>query len=304
MTEIRLDAQVAIVTGSGRGIGREYALDLARHGAAVVVNDLDRDLADAVVAEIEAEGGTAAATYDSVSTPEGGAAIVQAALDRFGGVDAVVNNAGFLRTGMFEDLTVEQIDAIVDVHLRGTFFVTQPAYRVMKERGHGRIVAIASNAGAFGMPGHANYAAAKGGVIGLVRALAVEGTPHGIFSNAVLPTGRTTISANDPIPGLSDRFHAARELLESRSTPFTNAPLVTFLCSRSCTVSGEVFSSCAGRYARAFMGLTRGWVAPDADATTADDIAGHFDEIRDQADYLVPESMVDEYEDVAARLPV
>src|SRR6266545_3477892 len=129
---ISFDGEVAIVTGGGQGLGRGYCLDLARRGTAVVVNDVSREAADDVVGAIQEAGGRAVASYDSVSTPEGGRAIVQRALEEFGTVDVVINNAGFLRNGYFEDLTVEQIDAILDVHVRGAFFVTQPAWSVMR----------------------------------------------------------------------------------------------------------------------------------------------------------------------------
>lgn len=302
MTRIGFEGQVAIVTGSGRGIGREYALELGRRGASVVVNDVDRANAEAVAAEIEQAGGRACASWDSVSTPEGGRSIVESALARFGAVDVLVHNAGFLRPDFFEDVTVERLDAILDVHLRAGFFVGQPAYRAMQERGYGRIVMISSNVGTFGLAGSANYAAAKAGLIGLVRVLALEGAPSGISANAVLPTGRTTISANDPIPGLDDRFHATRLVLESRSTPPTNAPLVLYLASTACEQTGEVYSSCAGRYARVFTGLTRGWLADDAHSVTVEDIGQHLDEIRAEEGYLVPRSLVDEYADVADRI--
>lgn len=302
MTRIDFDGRVAVVTGSGRGIGREYALELGRRGASVVVNDVDRSNAESVAAEIEAAGGQAAASWDSVSTPEGGAAIVESALARFGRIDALIHNAGFLRPDFFEDVTVERLDAILDVHLRAGFFVGQPAYRAMRERGYGRIVMISSNVGTFGLAGSANYAAAKAGLIGLVRVLALEGASSGIRANAVLPTGRTTISANDPIPGLDERFHAVRLVLESRSTPPTNAPLVLYLASGACEQTGEVYSSCAGRYARVFSGLTPGWLAEDAHTVTVEDIASHLDEIRAEDGYIVPTSLVDEYADVADRL--
>ncbi len=300
--QIDFEDQVAVVTGSGRGIGREYALGLARRGAAVVVNDVQPELADAVVAEIQSAGGKAIASHDSVMTPEGGQAMVDCAVEDFGGVHILVHNAGFLRPDFFEDLSVARLDAVLDVHLRGGFFAGQPAYRAMRRRGYGRIVLISSNVGTFGLPGMSNYGAAKAGLIGLVRALAIEGAESGVLANAVLPTGRTTISAGDPIPGLPDRFHATRELLESRSRPPTNVPLVLFLASRECGQTGEVYSSCAGRYARVFTGLTPGWLADDADSVTVEDIAEHLEEIRSQDGYLVPNSLVDEYADVAERI--
>ena len=156
--------RVAIVTGAGRGLGRAYALELARQGAAVVVNDVGDPAA--VVDEIAAEGGRAVASHDSVATPAGGQAIVQRALDAFGTVDAVINNAGIVRDRTFAKLDLADLEAVLDVHLRGAFHVSQPAFRVMKERGYGRLLFVTSGSGLFGNFGQANYAAAKMGLVG------------------------------------------------------------------------------------------------------------------------------------------
>ena len=195
--------QVAIVTGAGRGLGRHYALDLARRGAKVVVNDLgcsvdgngaDPSVADEVVEEIRSTGGTAVASYDSVGTPEDGAAIVKTALDHFGRLDAVVSNAGIVEMMPFEDIPAENWSRMINTHLDGSFYVSQPAYKVMKEQGYGRLVFIASSAGAFGMPYGTHYAAAKAGILGLTNNIALEGRPHGILANAVLPFGLTRMA--------------------------------------------------------------------------------------------------------------
>jgi NAD(P)-dependent dehydrogenase (short-subunit alcohol dehydrogenase family) len=188
--------QVAIVTGAGRGLGRLYALELARRGARVVVNDLgttmhgrgsDASVADHVVAEIEREGGIAVASHDSVATSEGGAAIVGIALKRFGRVDAVVSNAGIFSTMQFDELPVEEWRRMLSVHLDGAFHLAQPAYRAMKAQGYGRFVLVSSSAGAFGQPASAHYAAAKAGVIALSKTLALELAPHKINVNSVAP---------------------------------------------------------------------------------------------------------------------
>jgi NAD(P)-dependent dehydrogenase (short-subunit alcohol dehydrogenase family) len=195
---IDFTGQVAVVTGAGRGLGRLYALELARRGAAVVVNDLggtmhghgaDPSVADEVVAEIEKAGGTAVASHEPVASPEGGAAIVRTALDRFGRLDALVSNAGIFQTVPFEDLSHADWRRMLEVHLDGGFHLAQPAFRAMKEQGYGRFVFIASSAGLFGQPLSAHYAAAKAGLVGLTSVIAIEGAPHDILANAVLPFG-------------------------------------------------------------------------------------------------------------------
>ena len=301
---VSLEGRVAIVTGAGRGLGRAHALDLARHGASVVVNDVGGEGemapdADAVVAEIEAAGGTATASHDSVATPAGGRAIVDRALERFGTVDAVVSNAGVLRNANFEDLTTAQLDEVLDTHLRGAFFVLQPAFVVMRDKGYGRIVLTSSSAGVFGMGGLANYAAAKGGLIGLAKALAIEGAEFGIRANAILPV------ANAPWRGPG--AHASRgvgvfadhDVLRPRLEPETVSPLVTYLSSPACTVTGEIFSALAGRFARAFVGLTEGWVADDPFSVTPDEIAARLDQIMRTDGHWIPATIGEEQASVA-----
>jgi NAD(P)-dependent dehydrogenase (short-subunit alcohol dehydrogenase family) len=190
--------QVVIVTGGGRGLGRLYAMDIARRGGAVVVNDpggtmrgqgSDPDVADQVVEEIGRAGGVAVASHDSVAAPEGGEAIVRAAIERFGRLDAVVSNAGIFHTVDFEALALADWRRMIDVHLDGSFHVAQAAFRVMRAQGGGRFVFITSSAGLFGQPQSAHYAAAKAGIVGLSNVVAVEGAAHGILSNCVLPFG-------------------------------------------------------------------------------------------------------------------
>jgi NAD(P)-dependent dehydrogenase (short-subunit alcohol dehydrogenase family) len=300
---ISFDGQVVIVTGAGRGLGRGYCLDLARRGAAVVVNDLDAAAADEVVAEIGAAGGTAVASPDSVATPDGGRAVVDRALEAFGTVDAVVNNAGFLRNGYFEELTLDRIDAILDVHVRGAFFVTQPAWTVMRAKGYGRVILTSSASGMFGLRGQANYCAAKAAAHGLCRGLAIEGEACGILVNAVVPMalGTTTIAEGHPLPGWDeDADFEARAVLDGREGVDTVVPLVTFLASRTCTVSGEMFSAVGGRYARVFVGVAPGWLAADVHCVTAEDIVRHLEAIRQLDGFSVPGSLHDEVKAVAA----
>jgi NAD(P)-dependent dehydrogenase (short-subunit alcohol dehydrogenase family) len=195
---IDFSEQVAIVTGAGRGLGRLYALDLARRGAAVVVNDLggtmhgegsDASVADQVVEEIKQQGGRAIASYESVGSPAGGQAIVDAAVDAFGRIDAVVSNAGIFNSIPFDQLTADDWRRMLRVHLDGGFYLSQPSFKVMAKQQYGRFVFISSSAGNFGQPMEAHYAAAKTGLVGLSNVIAIEGAAHGIQSNTVLPTG-------------------------------------------------------------------------------------------------------------------
>jgi NAD(P)-dependent dehydrogenase (short-subunit alcohol dehydrogenase family) len=187
MTDLRFDGRVAIITGAGGGLGRCHALELARRGARILVNDLGGAMdgsgssvsaAQRVVDEITALGGIAAPNHDSVATSEGGQAIVQAALHAFGRVDVLINNAGILRDKAFHKMDHTMIDAVIDVHLKGALFVSQPAFTLMREQGYGRIVNTSSASGLFGNFGQANYGAAKAGLAGLTRVLAIEGAGH------------------------------------------------------------------------------------------------------------------------------
>jgi NAD(P)-dependent dehydrogenase (short-subunit alcohol dehydrogenase family) len=297
--------QVAVVTGAGRGLGRLYALDLARRGAQVVVNDIgtsmsgageDQAVADAVVEEIVGFGGTAVASHDSVDTPEGGAAIVATATDAFGRLDAVVSNAGIFEMVPFEDLTVEQWQRMRSVHLDGAFHLAQPAYRVMKDQGSGRIVFVTSNTAAFGQETTAHYAAAKGGIIGLTHALANEAAPHGIRVNAVLPVGRTRMMLDSL--GRGER-HAVVDQLFEACTPELVVPLVTYFASSSCEVTHQLVSAVAGRYARVFLGLGEGWLG---DEPTAEDVAEHVAEITATEPHSVPAAVADEIVAMLSRL--
>jgi len=304
MTDTPLRNQVAIVTGAARGLGRSYARELAGLGAAVVVNDLPAsDAAANVIAEIERKGGQAVASLHDVATREGGAAVVRDAIEHFGRLDAVVNNAGLLRNAFFEGLTDAKLEQILGVHIKGVFHVTQPAFAQMRERGYGRVVNVSSNT-AFGMGGLINYATAKAGIIGLTRSLALEGAEHGILVNCVLPNARTRIMVDDPIPGFADDTHfmAAFQGVADRFDPELVAPLVGFLASPSCELTGEALSSLGGRYARVFYGVSQGWLSPPDRPVTAADIERHLEEIMDSTDFFIPAQIRDEFEQVAARL--
>ncbi|MEE2663827.1 MAG: SDR family NAD(P)-dependent oxidoreductase [Myxococcota bacterium] len=296
MTDIRFDHRVAVVTGAGGGLGRTYALELASRGARLVVNDLGgaadgtgsaSSAADQVVKEIEEAGGTAVASYDSVSSPAGGEAIVQTALDNFGKVDIVINNAGILRDKSFAKLPDADLCAVLDVHLKGAFYVSQPAFRVMKSNGYGRFLFTASAAGVFGNFGQSNYGAAKMGLVGLMNVLAVEGARSGILANTIMPVANTRLT-QDLLGPIAEKL-----------APECVTPLVTYLVSEQCELTHELFSVGGGRYARVFVGLAKGWNAgPDA-SVSAEDIASNLDAIREQAGYIVPTSIADEMRIIA-----
>ena len=277
MSLIAYEGRSVIVTGAGGGLGREYALALARHGARVVVNDLGGSvngdgvgttMADSVVGEIKDAGGEAVACYDSVSTPEGGRAIVDAAMDAFGSVDAVIHNAGILRDRSLAKLTPEEVDSVLDVHLKGGFIVTIPACARMKEAGYGRLVMTSSSSGLLGNFGQANYGAAKTGLVGLVHVAALEGARHGILANAIAPGARTRMT--DGLLGDLD------ELLD----PAQVAAMAVYLASPQCSQTHEIFSAGGGRFARYVVGLNEGWFTPNGPAS-ADDVLEHIDQIRD-----------------------
>ncbi len=305
MERVSFEDQVVIVTGGGRGLGRAYCLELAARGASVLVNDILEDSADQVAAEVRQAGGKAVASRASVATPEGGREIVESALEAFGTVDALINNAGILRNNLFEDLTVEQIDAVFDVNLRGTFFVTQPAWRIMKEKGYGRVVLTASAAGLFGRAGSVNYSATKAAMYGIGKALSFEGADHGIKVNTLLPRASSAITSKDPIPGFN-RYYSPEmmQALDPRRGPELTAPLVAYLVSRECSVTGETFSSAFGRYARVFVGVAPGWLVADPQAVAIEDVVENLDAIRDRDGYTVPLSNFEETATVAEMLGV
>jgi len=282
---ITFDGRVAVVTGAGGGLGREYALELGTRGAMVVVNDLggavdgsgaSHSAADLVVDQITGSGGEAVANYDSVATREGGEGIIRTALDAFGSVDIVINNAGILRDKSFANITLDEVDAVLDVHLRGAFHVSHPAFKVMKERGYGRFVHTTSASGLFGNFGQANYGAAKAGLVGLSNVLAIEGAKYNIRSNAVAPTARTRMT--------EDILGPFVEMLDPRLV----MPMVLYLCSEQNQYTHEIFTVGGGRFGRVFIGTNAGWFAGQGVVPTVEDVTEHLDEIRDVADYVIP----------------
>ncbi len=275
MAERRFDGRVAVITGAGRGLGREYAHLLASKGARVLVNDLGSTLkgvgvdagpADEVVREIRAAGGEAAACTESVATPEGGKAIIQAALDHFGRIDVLIHNAGNVRYGSLEEISQEDFDAVVDVHLMGAFHVVRPAFPLMCGAGYGRIVLTSSIGGLYGNQRVVNYGVSKAGIIGLNNVIAIEGAQKGVKSNIILPGAVTRMAE-----GLDTSQYPpmGAELV---------APVVGWLAHETCSISGEMLISMAGRVARALIAETQGVYRP---TWSIDSVAQQIDAIRD-----------------------
>ena len=289
MSDLGFDGKVAIITGAGGGLGKQHALSLAKRGALVVVNDLggavdgsgsDATAAQLVVDEIKAAVGEAVANTDSVATPEGGEAIVQTALDAFGRIDIVVNNAGILRDKAFHNMTPDLLGPVLDVHLKGAFYVTRAAWVHMREQQYGRVISTSSAAGLFGNFGQTNYGAAKMGLVGLTRVLAVEGARYGIKANAIAPLALTRMTENLMGGGLAEKLD-----------PALVSPLVTYLAHESCEPTGRVFSVGGGRVAEVFIAETPGFYKPDL---TAEDVAGNWAAITDREGYAVPANLGEE----------
>lgn len=305
MSDIELAGRVAVVTGAGGGLGRSHALALAARGARVVVNDIGVALdgsggssspAQNVAAEIRDRGGDAVAHHGSVATATGASDLVDAALETWGAVDIVVNNAGFIRDRSITKLTNDDWDAVVDVHLKGAFLVSRAAFPHMKQRGHGRFVHTTSAAGLFGNFGQANYAAAKMGVVGLSRTLAIEGARAGISSNVVSPVAVTPRIRELGLLDV-DRLGPLGDLL----LPEQVTSLVLLLAADGCPATGEVYSVIGGRYARVFTAVTPGWFAGIAAVPQPEELLAHLDEVRSERGYVVPAAA---FEEMAAVLPL
>lgn len=278
---LNFDGRVAVITGAGRGLGREYALLLAARGAAVVVNDpggsLTGDGSDAgpaqqVVDEIRAAGGQAEVSTDSVATPEGGRAIVETAMQRFGRVDILIHNAGTVRRGSLKDLSYEDFEAVLDVHLRGAFHVVRPAFPVMCAAGYGRIVLTSSIGGLYGNHNVANYGVAKAGLIGLSNVAALEGAEHDVRCNVIVPSAVTRMAE-----GIDTAAYPPMG-------PELVAPAVGWLAHETCSVTGEMLIAIGGRVARAVIAETPGVYRP---SWTIEDVADNIDGIRDTAEPVI-----------------
>ena len=285
---LRFDGDVAIVTGAGRGLGRCHALELARRGARTVVNDLGGDVdgdgreatpAEQVVDEIRQAGGEAVANHDNVATADGGERLVEQALDEFGGLAIVVNNAGILRDKAFHNLTPELVESVLRVHLSGAFNVTVPAWRHLRSSGYGRVVNTTSASGLFGNFGQANYGAAKAGLVGLTRSLAVEGRKVGISVNAISPMASTRMT--------QELLGENGELL----APEQVSPVVAYLCHRDCSISGQVLSVGGGHVSAVVTSVSQGITERDL---SAESVRDRLDEIFDLDGAIVPRHIGDE----------
>lgn len=280
-TQLRFDDRVAVITGGGRGLGREYALLLASRGARIVVNDpggslsgdgTDEGPAHDVVREITDAGGQAVASTESVATADGGKAVIDAAIEHYGRIDILIHNAGIVRRGSLKDMSYHDFESVLDVHLRGAFHVVRPAFPLMCAAGYGRIVLTSSIGGMYGNHGVANYAAAKAGILGLTNVAALEGAAEGVTCNAIVPGAVTRM---------------AEGLDTSAYPPMGSdlvAPVVGWLAHESCAVTGEFFVAIAGRVARAFIAETPGVYQP---SWSIEDIAANIDAIRDDTAPLV-----------------
>jgi NAD(P)-dependent dehydrogenase (short-subunit alcohol dehydrogenase family) len=275
MSELRFDDRVAVVTGAGRGLGRSYALLLASRGAKVVVNDtgasLTGDGADTgpaaeVVREIDAAGGKAFACTESVATAAGGQAIIQAALDHYGRIDILIHNAGTVRRAALTDMSYEDFDAVLDVHLRGAFHVVRPAFPLMRAAHYGRIVLTSSIGGLYGNHDVASYAVAKAGVIGLSNVVALEGAADDVKCNVIVPSAVTRMAE-----GIDTSAYPPM-------CPEQVAPVVGWLAHQSCSITGEMLIAVAGRVARATVAESAGVYRP---SWSIEEVGENLDAIRD-----------------------
>jgi NAD(P)-dependent dehydrogenase (short-subunit alcohol dehydrogenase family) len=276
MTKLSFDGRVAVITGGGRGLGRAYALLLASKGAKVVVNDLgstikgegtDAGPAEDVVREIKAAGGEAVANTDSVATPAGGKAIIQAAIDHYGRIDSLIHSAGNVRYGSLMEIPQEDFDAVVDVHLHGAFHIVRPAFPVMAKAGFGRIVLTSSIGGLYGNPTGVNYGVSKAGMIGLSNVVALEGAASNVKSNLIVPGAVTRMAE-----GLDISQYPPME-------PDLVAPVVGWLAHEACSITGEMLISVAGRVARAYVAETQGVYRP---TWSVESVGEEMDAIRNQ----------------------
>lgn len=295
--EMRFDGRVAIITGGGRGIGRAHCVELARRGARIVVNDLGTAIdgtgesatsAEAVATAIVEAGGTAIACAASVATEEGVAEIADAALSAFGQIDILVHNAGTVSFSAIEQMSLDSYRALLAVHLDGGFLMARAVWPHMQARRYGRIVMTTSQAALAGLPNLAHYAAAKTGLVGLSRALSIEGEPFGIKSNALGVAAYTRMMAGyfaSPSTEQPDALNGQSELWWERYVrPDIVSPVMAYLAHEECALSGEILETSGGHTSFQFIGTTRGYgnLALDTEA-----VRDNLSEIIDQSEYRV-----------------
>jgi NAD(P)-dependent dehydrogenase (short-subunit alcohol dehydrogenase family) len=266
MSEVRFDDRVAVVTGAGGGLGREYALLLASRGCKVVINDLGGAMdgtgagntaAEQMVQEIKDAGGEAVPNFDSVADPAGATNIIKTAIDAYGKVDILINNAGILRDKSFLKMEQEDYDKVIGVHLNGSYYCCKAAWPHMRDNAYGRIVSAASGAGVYGNFGQANYGAAKMGIVGLMHVLKQEGAKYNIMCNVIVPIAGTRMTATVMPPNMLEVFK-----------PALVAPMVAWACSENNTFSGCTFVAGAGYFSRtAFMEGSGAFFDPKSDIT-------------------------------------
>jgi NAD(P)-dependent dehydrogenase (short-subunit alcohol dehydrogenase family) len=293
MSEFGFEGRVAVVTGAGRGLGRAYARLLAERGAKVVVNDLggsmegegsDAGPAQKVVDGIVAAGGEAVADTHDVSTQAGGEAIINAAIEGFGRIDVLVNNAGIIRYAGLPEIELDNLERHLSVHLIGSFNTTRAAWPHFVEQGYGRVV-LTTSSGMFGMDNNLSYAAAKAGTVGLARSAKLAGAPHNIKVNLIAPAAMT-------------RMGGGPEEEPTKATPGVPympsaavAPMVAYLAHEDCPVSGEIYTAGAGRFARVFLASTEGY-AHEGGPASVEDVAKNWDAINDEKGYYVPSDLM------------
>jgi NAD(P)-dependent dehydrogenase (short-subunit alcohol dehydrogenase family) len=296
MNRYSFEGRVAVVTGAGRGIGRAYAHLLAELGASVVVNDLggsmegdgaDPEPARTVAGEIADAGGKAISDTSDVSTVGGGQALIDAAVDAFGRIDVVINNAGNIRWGGLPEADADNLASHLAVHVGGSFNTTRAAWPHMVEQGYGRIV-MTTSTGMFGLVDNLGYATAKAAVIGMTRSLTVAGAAHGIKINLIAPNAWTRMGAHP-----SDGLDALTRPVPKQMEPELVAPMAGYLAHEACDVSGGIYLAGGGRFARIFIAVTQGYVPPQPELSTIEDVAEHWAAINDETGYYVPADLRD-----------
>lgn len=295
MTGLRLDGRVAAVTGAGRGIGKAYALLLGELGASVVVNDLGGSTsgvgqnagpAEEVVAQIRAAGGTAIANSGDVSTVEGGASVAEDAVREFGRIDILVNNAGNVVWGGLPEVPVDTVEALLSVHVKGSFNTSKAAWPHFLEQNYGRVIHTTS-VGMFGLLDNLAYATAKAAFIGMAKSMTLQRGEADIMINNIAPNAVTRLAVRTGDP--DENAPEPPPVMD----PALVAPMVAYLSHDSCRVSGETYLAGGGKFARLFVGVTQGYLGPDPTKVTVDDVVANWEQINDEAGYYVPTDLPD-----------